>query len=119
MIPAKLCHAAPIYQILLFMVKYEVDLHKLKIERVPRLLDGRVVIHAGRRESRRIRDDVRELRILHERVPLHEVLAERLDQDVVGAERRESLGQRRRQWVRLVVLESERLPLVGIDHQQT
>ena len=77
------------------------------------------MIHARRRESRRIHGDVCELGIFDERVPLHEVLAERLDQDVVGAERRESLGQRRRQWVRLVVLESERLPLVGIDHQQT
>ena len=62
------------------------------------------MIHARRSESRRIRGDVGELRILYERVPLHEVLAERFDQDVVGAQRAESLGQRRRQWVRLVVL---------------
>ena len=86
------------------MVHYEVDLHDLEIERVPSLLDRRVVVETRRRKSRRIRGDVCELCILHERVPLHEVLAERLDQDVVGAERRESLGQRRRQWGRLVVL---------------
>ena len=49
------------------------------------------MIHARRRESRRIGGDVCELRILHERVPLHEVLSERFDQDVVGAELAESL----------------------------
>ena len=60
-------------------------LHKLEIERVPRLLDCRVVIHARCRESRRIRGDVCELSSLYEVVPLHEVLAEHFDQDVVGA----------------------------------
>ena len=50
------------------------------------------MVETFRRKFRRIRGDVGELRILHEREPLHEVLAERLDQDVVGAERRESLG---------------------------
>ena len=62
------------------------------------------MIHARRRESRRVRGDVRQLSSLYEVVPLHEVLAERSDQDLVGAQRAESLGQRRRQWVRLVVL---------------
>ena len=79
-------------------------LHKLEIERVPRLLDRRVVVETCRRKFRRRCGDVGELRILDERVPLQEVLAERLDQDIVGAERRESLGQRRRQHNGLVVL---------------
>ena len=86
------------------MVVRQYTLHKLEIERVPSLLDRRVVVETRRRESRRIRGDVRQLSSLYEVIPLHEVLAERLDQDVVGAERRESLGQRRRQWGRLVVL---------------
>ena len=96
MIPARLCHAAPIYQIPLVTVRWEVNLHELEIERIPSLLDRRVVIHSGRSESRRIRGDVRQLSSLYEAVLLHEVGSEHLDQDLVGAERRESLGQRRR-----------------------
>ena len=85
------------------MVRWRYILHKLEIERVPRLLDGRVVVETRRRKFRRRRRDVGELRILDERVPLHEVASERLDQDVVGPQRAESLGQRRRQQDGLVV----------------
>ena len=67
------------------------------------------MVETRRRESRRIRGDVRQLSSLYEVVPLHEVLAERLDQDLVGAERRESLGQRRRQQDGLVVLSRRKL----------
>ena len=67
------------------MVHYEVDLHELEIERIPSLLDRRVVVETRRRESRRIRGDVRQLSSLYEVIPLHEVLAEHFDQDVVGA----------------------------------
>ena len=74
------------------MVHYEVDLHELEIERVPSLLDRRVVVETRRRESRRIRGDVRQLSSLYEVIPLHEVVSERLDQYLIGAERRESLA---------------------------
>ena len=89
------------------MVRWRYILHKLEIERVPRLLDGRVVVETRRRKFRRRRRDVGELRILDERVPLHEVASERLDQDVVGPQRAESLGQRRRQQDGLVILDDE------------
>ena len=49
------------------------------------------MVETRRRKFRRRRRDVGELCILHERVPLHEVLSEGFDQDVVGAELAESL----------------------------